>query len=46
VAEYYRRVAASLERVRTMTLSDVSMDVWGDVAYAFCTFDFVGEVTG
>jgi ketosteroid isomerase-like protein len=29
-----------------MTVSDVSVDVIGDVAYAFCTFHFEGEISG
>ena len=46
VEQYYKSVAESLERVRTMTISDLSVDVFGDVAYAFCTFHFEGEVKG
>lgn len=46
VEQYYERVAKSLEQVRTMTVSDLSVDVFGDVAYAFCTFHFEGEVKG
>jgi ketosteroid isomerase-like protein len=46
VEQYYERVAESLERVRTMTVSDLSVDVLGEVAYAFCTFHFEGEVKG
>jgi ketosteroid isomerase-like protein len=46
VAQYYKRVAGLFERVRTMTVSDVSVDVFGDVAYAFCRFHFEGEMQG
>jgi ketosteroid isomerase-like protein len=46
VEQYYKRVAESLERVSTMTISDLSMDVIGDLAYAFCVFHFEGEVKG
>ena len=30
----------------TMTVSDVSLDVFGDVAYANCVFHFEGEMQG
>jgi ketosteroid isomerase-like protein len=46
VARYYHRVAGLFERVRTMTVSDVSVDVFGEVAYAFCRFHFEGEMHG
>jgi ketosteroid isomerase-like protein len=46
VEQYYKRVSGLFERVRTMTVSDVSVDVFGDVAYAFCRFHFEGEVEG
>jgi ketosteroid isomerase-like protein len=46
VEQYYRRVAELLERVRTMTVSDLLVDVFGDVAYAYCTFHFEGELNG
>jgi ketosteroid isomerase-like protein len=45
VEQYYKRVAGLL-RARVMTMSDVSVDVLGDVAYAFCTFHFEGEISG
>jgi ketosteroid isomerase-like protein len=45
VEQYYNRVARLL-RARVMTVSDVSVDVIGDVAYAFCTFHFEGEISG
>jgi ketosteroid isomerase-like protein len=46
VERYYERVASSLERVFTMTIGDVSIEVFGDVAFAYCTFHFVGDVKG
>src|SRR5215831_7158556 len=46
VAHYYTRVAGLFEQVRTMTLSDVSVEVFGDVAYAFCRFRFEGKMKG
>jgi ketosteroid isomerase-like protein len=45
VEQYYNRVA-SLLRARVMTVSGLSVDVIGDVAYAFCTFHFEGEIKG
>ena len=46
VEHYYQRVARLLERVRTMEVSDVSVDIVGDVAVAFLSFHFEGEVKG
>ena len=46
VERYYNRIAGFFERVRTMTVSDVSVDVFAEVAYAFCLFHFEGEVKG
>jgi len=46
VEHYYQRVAGFLERVRTMEVSDVSVDVLGDVASAFLSFHFEGEING
>jgi ketosteroid isomerase-like protein len=43
VRQYYESVTESLKQVRTMTVSDLSIDVFGDIAYAFCTFHFEGE---
>ena len=45
VEQYYNRVARLL-RARVMTVSDSSVDVIGDVAYAYCTFHFEGEISG
>jgi ketosteroid isomerase-like protein len=36
VEAYYKNVAACVERVKAMRVSDLSVDVFGDVAYAFC----------
>ena len=46
VERYYQRVAGFLERVKTMEVSDVSVDVLGAVAYACLSFHFEGEVNG
>jgi ketosteroid isomerase-like protein len=46
VEHYYQRVARLLERVRIMAVSDVSVDVLGDVAFAFAIFHFESEVKG
>jgi ketosteroid isomerase-like protein len=46
VEHYYQRVVRLLERVRTMALSDVSVHVLDDVAFAFMSFHFEGEVKG
>jgi ketosteroid isomerase-like protein len=46
VERYYHRVARLLERVRTMAVSDVSVDILGDVAFAFLSFHFESEVKG
>ena len=36
VEEYYNNVAAFVEWIKTLRVSDPSVDVFGDVAYAFC----------
>jgi ketosteroid isomerase-like protein len=46
VAQYYQRVAGLLGPVATMEVRDVSVDVVGDVALAFFTFHFEGELQG
>jgi ketosteroid isomerase-like protein len=46
VEHYYKHVAGFFTRVRTMTVGDVSVEVFGEVAYAFCRFHFEGEVKG
>jgi len=46
IDRYYKRVAGFLERVRSMTVSDLSVDLFGDVAGAFCTFHFEGKARG
>jgi ketosteroid isomerase-like protein len=45
VEQYYKRVARLLQ-AGAMTVRDVSVDVLGDVAYAFCTFHCEGELSG
>ena len=44
VERYYQRVAGLLDQVKTMEVSDVSIDVLGAVAYACLSFHFEGEV--
>jgi len=46
VEQYYQRVAGLLERVKTMAVNDVSIDILGDTAYAFLNFHFEGEIKG
>jgi ketosteroid isomerase-like protein len=46
VEQYYQRIAGSLAGVRMMEVSDLSVDVLGEVAYAFCTFHFEAELKG
>ena len=46
VEHYYHRVARLLERVKTMAVSDVSVDVLSDLAFAFLSFHFEGQVKG
>ncbi len=46
IEQYYEGAAGFLGRVGAMTVSDLSVDVLGDVAYAFCAFHFEGELEG
>ncbi|QBI19611.1 DUF4440 domain-containing protein [Egibacter rhizosphaerae] len=46
IEQYYENVTGFLGSVSTMTIADVSVDVLGDTAYAFCTFHFEGELEG
>lgn len=46
VERYYHRVAGLLERVKTMEVSNLVVSVLGDVAFAFFTFHFEGEMKG
>jgi ketosteroid isomerase-like protein len=46
VEQYYESVARLFKRVMTMRVSDVSLDVFGDVAYAYCVFHFESEMQG
>jgi ketosteroid isomerase-like protein len=46
VERYYQRVASFLERVSTMEVSDVLVDILGDIASAFLRFHFEGEING
>jgi ketosteroid isomerase-like protein len=45
VRRYYDRVAGLL-RVRELTVSDLTVEVIGEVAFAFCAFHFEGEIKG
>lgn len=45
VEQYYQSVTGFL-RAKVMTVDDLSVDVLGDVAYAFCNFHFEGEING
>jgi ketosteroid isomerase-like protein len=40
---YFDSVEGAFKRVTTMKISDVSVDVLGDVAYAFFTYHFEAE---
>jgi ketosteroid isomerase-like protein len=44
VEAYFRHAAESVIRVGAMQLSDISIDVFGDTAYAFCNFHFEAEL--
>ncbi|HXG67285.1 MAG TPA: nuclear transport factor 2 family protein [Blastocatellia bacterium] len=46
VEQYYKHVDGLFEPARTMTVSDLSVDVFGDVAYAYCVFHFEGKFKG
>jgi ketosteroid isomerase-like protein len=46
VEQYYNGVVESLERVNLMTISDLSINLLGGIAFAFCMFHFEGEVKG
>src|SRR6266540_85877 len=43
---YYTRVLAQFVGHNSMTISDLVIDIAGDLAYAFCCFHFEGQVTG
>lgn len=46
IEQYYTQVTRFLGRVTVMTVSDLSVDVLDEVAFAFCTFHFEGEANG
>jgi len=46
VEHYYTRVLAQFVGHNSMTISDLVIDIAGDLAYAFCSFHFEGQVTG
>lgn len=46
IGSYYSRLPAGIERVIAMTVGDLSIEIFGDTALAYCTFHFEGEVVG
>ena len=44
VEAYFRHAAESVIRVGAMQLSDITIDVFGDTAYAFCNFHFEADI--
>jgi hypothetical protein len=48
IEEYYRALPTVIpvDRVNEMRVDDVSIDIVGDAASAFCRFHFEGEVDG
>ena len=46
VEHYYQRIARLFERVKTMEISDLSLNILGDAAFAFLSFHFEGQVKG
>ena len=44
VEAYFRHAAESVVTVYAMRLSDLTIDVLGDAAYAFCNFYFKGDI--
>jgi ketosteroid isomerase-like protein len=44
VEDYFQQVAGFFARVKTMQLTDLAVDVFGEVAYAFCNFHFEADV--
>jgi ketosteroid isomerase-like protein len=43
---YFEGVEGAFDRVTTMEVGDLSIDVLGDVAYAFFTYHFEAEAAG
>ncbi|KAF0811155.1 hypothetical protein A167_00187 [Alcanivorax sp. S71-1-4] len=46
IAGYYQRMTTLFSQVRMMQVSDLNIDLLGDVACAFFTFRFAGEMRG
>ena len=44
--QYFKSVEGAFEHVTVMSISDLSIDVLGEVAYAFFTYHFEAKVTG
>ena len=44
VEAYFRHAAESVIRVGAMQLSDITIDVFDDTAYACCNFHFEGDI--
>jgi len=46
IERYYEDATVFLGEVRAMTISDLSVEVFDNVAYAYCTFRFEGALEG
>lgn len=46
IAKYYAGLREHLARATRMTLEDVTLDVMGELAFAFFTYRFEGELVG
>jgi ketosteroid isomerase-like protein len=46
IEKYYERVAGLFETVTHMSIDDLSIEVLGDVAFAYCTFHFESKFKG
>jgi ketosteroid isomerase-like protein len=46
IRRYYGRVTTILQQARSMTLRDVDVQIYGDIALAYGVFRFEGEVDG
>jgi ketosteroid isomerase-like protein len=46
IEKYYERVAGQFETVTHMSIDDLSIEVLGDVAFAYCTFHFESKFKG
>ena len=46
IEKYYERVPGQFETVTHMSIDDLSIEVLGDVAFAYCTFHFESKFKG